>query len=82
MLAVCSLLLKTLRSLLMGRVCSVLIAGLQLLSWDLKAKKRGRGVVSVSRCTVLHKALQAQCTGRAGRWLTMAGRYRHLCTVA
>lgn len=38
-LVVCSLLLKTLRSLLMGRVCSRLIAGLQLLSRDLKAKE-------------------------------------------
>lgn len=54
-LVVCRLLLKTLRSLLMGRVCSSLIAGLQLLSRDHKAKKAEQLLyktsVSVSLCT-------------------------------
>lgn len=38
-LVVCRLLLKTLRSLLMGRVCCPLIARIQLLSGDLKATR-------------------------------------------
>lgn len=38
-LVVCSLLSKTLRSLLMGRVCCPLIARIQLLSGDLEATR-------------------------------------------
>lgn len=39
LLVVCSLLLKTLRSLLMARVCCPLIARIQLLSGDLEAMR-------------------------------------------
>lgn len=83
-LVVCSLLLKTLRSLLMGRVCSLLIAGLQLLSGDLEAKEAEHAAVKKNVFVRLprHGPHKGWERGRACRWPTVAGRFCHLCTVA
>lgn len=77
-------------------MCCLLIAGLQLLGEDLKAGggRAARSEVGVvwegdtffffvgslgAECAC---SPGAECTSEAGRWLTVPGRYRHLCTVA
>lgn len=74
-------------------MCCLLIAGLQLLGEGLKAgggraARSGVGVVGYIFFFVASLGAEcacspgAECTSEAGRWLTVPGRYRHLCTVA